>query len=262
MSIKRTSGKRAMSGVNGLIRHVPALALGIAMTACAHTPSGSLSPASPSKEPDAMNAPATDAYRPHTLDEFPDLTPEEIGRRFLKLIDSLKTSNDLTLGKLQEVMQLRLIPTPGASSAFFNMYLPNSGWYYNVVYYDDPQLHRKNASYNFLSDARDQVHEKGLPDISPVCGIDFNAYVTELKKIGFVEREDLAQYESPMPIPLLDPETLKETGFPERKFFRIPTYVFSRGNTGVMIRERREADAPDEKLHHACVESISVSVED
>lgn len=210
-------------------------------------------------------------YYPHTLDEFPELTPEEMGRRFLKLIDSLKTSNDLTLGRLQEVMRLQLTPTPATRGGFFMMHLPESGWYYGVSYYDDPSRHRKHASYDFINNAHDQVrnqvHVRGFPDMAPVCGMDFNAYVTELKKMGFVEREDWAQYDSPMPPPIYDPITGQETGFQERRYFRLPGYGFSRDNIAVMIRERGEAliserpetDAPDDKLNHICVESISVS---
>ncbi|WAT15066.1 hypothetical protein [Xanthomonas fragariae] len=256
MAAETTSGERVRRIVTGLIRSMP-LVLGVATTACAHTSSGT--PTTPPKESAAMNAPTADAYRPHTLDEFPELTPEEIGRRFLKLIDSLKTSSDLTLEHVQEVMRLRLTPTPETHGGFFTIHLPKSGWYYGVSFYDDPiPPERKYASYSFINEARDQVREKGLPDMAPVCGLDFNAYVTEMKKMGFVEREDMAQYDSPMPVPLVDPETLKETDFPERQFFRLPGYYFSRGNTIVMIRERREADAPDDKLHHACVEFISV----
>lgn len=203
-------------------------------------------------------------YRPHTLDEFPELTPEEIGRRFLKLIESLKTPNDLTLERMQEVMRLRLTSSPETHGGFFTIHLPESGWYYGVSYYDDPAMHRKNASYTFINNAhdkvRDQVHVKGFPDMAPVCGIDFNAYVTELKKMGFVEREDLAQYDSPMP-PMNADGTMAE-----RRVFRLPVYFFSLGAIQVVIRERsealisgrRETDPPDDKLNHACIESISV----
>ncbi|MDS0832487.1 hypothetical protein [Xanthomonas citri] len=254
MVAETTSGERVRRIVTGLIRSMP-LVLGVATTACAHSSSGT--PTTPPKEPAAMNAPTADAYRPHTLDEFPELTPEEIGRRFLKLIDSLKTSSDLTLEHIQEVMRLRLTPTPETHGCFFTIHLPESGWYYGVSYYDNPAMHRKNASYSFINEARDQVREKGLPDMAPVCGLDFNAYVMELKQMGFVEREDFAQYDSPMPPAIYDPKTGKET-FQERRFFRLPGYYFSRGDFSVLIRERREADAPDDKLHHACVEFISV----
>lgn len=217
-----------------------------------------------------MNASPAKVYSPHTQDEYPELTPEEMGGRFLKLIDSLKTSNDLTLEHMQEVMRLRLTPSPETHGGFFTIHLPESGWYYGVSYYDDPAMYRKNASYDFINNAhdqvRDQVHVKGFPDMTPVCGMDFNAYATELKKMGFVEREDLAQYDSPMPPAIYDPKTGKETGFEERRFFRLPGYFFSRGNISVLIRERSEAvlserpetDPPDDKLNHVCVESISV----
>ena len=135
------------------------------------------------------------------------------------------------------------------------MYLPDSEWCYNVVYYDDPQLHRKNASYNFINDKNRQG-----ADMAPVCSMDFNAYVAELKKMGFVEREDMAQYDSPMP-PMNADGTMAE-----RRVFRLPGYFFSRDNISGLIRERREAliserretDPPDDKLNHVCVESISV----
>jgi len=196
----------------------------------------------------------TDSYRPHTLDEFPELTPEEVGRRFLRLIDNLKSFDDLSAERVQEIMRLHLTPTPEAHSAFFNMHLPESEWYYNVLYYDNPRSpDLKNASYNFINDKNRQS-----ADMAPVCRMDFNAYVSELKKMGFVEREDLAQYDSPMPPATYNAEG-EQIGYAERKLFRFPVYLFTRGNIKVGIRERREADTPDEKLHHACVESISVS---
>ncbi|MBD7923978.1 hypothetical protein [Xanthomonas bonasiae] len=257
MSIKRTSGKRATSGVKGLIHRIPVLSLGIAMTACAHKPSESPLPASPSKELAAMNAPATDAYRPHTLDEFPELTPEEIGQRFLKLIDSLKSIEELSFERLQGAMRLRFTPTPETHGGFFTMHLPESGWYYGLSYYDDPELKRKSITYQFTNRPAGQENNDDGADMAPVCGMDFYAYVAELKKMGFVEREDLAQYDSPMPPAVYDPKTGKES-FAERKFFRLPGYTFTRGNVGVLIRERREVVASDAKPENFCVESISV----
>lgn len=195
----------------------------------------------------------TDNYRPHTLDEFPELTPEEIGRRFLKLIDSLKSFDELSPERLQEVMRLHLTPSPETHGGYFTIHLPESGWYYGLSHYDNPlSPHLKNAVYQFTNRPQGQNHNDRDADMGPVCGMDFRAYVVELKKMGFVEREDLAQYDSPMP-PINADGTMEE-----RRFFRLPGYTFSRGNVGVLIRERREADAPDAKLHHACVESISV----
>ena len=249
MVTEKVSGKRARCIVAALIRRIPALILGIATTACAHTSSGT--PPSPSKEPAPMSA--TDTFRPYTLAEYPELTPEEMGRRFLKLIDDLKSFDELSLERLQEVMRLRLIPLPESHGGSFTMHLPESSWYYGLSYYNNPQLsENKNATYHFINDKDRQGAE-----MTPVCGMDFNAYVSELKQFGFVEREDLAQYDSPMPPPIYNAEG-QQVGLAERRFFRLPGYHFSRGDVGVVIRERREADMPDQKLHHACVESIRV----
>ena len=197
---------------------------------------------------------ATDSFRPYTLAEYPELTPEEMGRRFLKLIDELKSFDDLSFERLQETMQLRLIPSPETHGGFFTMHLPESSWYYGVSFYNDPQLFKnKNVTYQFIN-----TKDRQGADMAPVCGMDFNAYVKELKKMGFVEREDLAQYDSPMPPSIYDPVTGQEVGFEERRFFRLPGYSFTRGNVGVLVVERQEANAPDTKLQRFCVQSISV----
>jgi len=250
MVTERTSGKRVKRIVMGLIRRMPALLLGIATTACAHTSSGA--PTSPSKDTAPMNA--TEIFRPYTLAEYPELTPEEIGRRFLKLIDELKSFDELSLERLQEAMRLRLIPSPETHGGFFTMHLPESSWYYGVSYYNDPQLSKnKNVTYQFIN-----AKDRQGADMAPVCSMDFNAYVKELKRMGFVEREDLAQYDSPMPPSIYDPFTGQEVGFEERRFFRLPGYSFTRGNVGVLVVERPEAGSLDTKLQHFCVESISV----
>jgi hypothetical protein len=222
---------------------LPVLAT-LALSACAHAP------APDSKKTMPMNASAK-AYRPHTLDEHPDLTPEEMGRRMLKLIDSLTSFDELSLERVQEVMRLPLYDIPDATSHGFGMYLPTSGWYYVLSYYDHPQLSEsKNVSYRF--------HNKTeVVDMGPVCAMDYGAYVTALKSMGFREREDLARYDALHPYPRRNEQTGQlEPSPPE--FRRLPVYFFTRNNVVVQIIPRREADVPDEKLRHACVEKIDV----
>lgn len=173
-----------------------------------------------------MNAPAADAYRPHTLDEFPGLTPEEIGRRFLKLIDSLKSFNDLSLERIHDKAQLHMqIQTVLPDSEFysFEMHLPESGWHYRVDYYNDTVGDLDSLGYIFKN-------ESEHADVTPVCGMDFNAYVTRLKGMGF--KEEPATYYS--------------------------RSNYSRNNVMVQIFERKGTDAPTKEHHHACIESINV----
>ena len=216
----------------------------LALSACAHAP------APDSKKTMPMNASAK-AYRPHTLDEHPDLTPEEMGRRMLKLIDSLTSFDELSLERVREVTRLPLYDIPEATSHGFGMHLPASDWYYVLSYYDDPQLpESKNVSYRF--------HNKiELVDMGPVCAVDYGAYVTALKTMGFREREDLARYDALHPYPRRNEQTgLLEPSPPQ--FRRLLDYFFTRNDVVVQIIPRREGDVPDEKLRHACVERIDV----
>ncbi|HZF98347.1 MAG TPA: hypothetical protein VEY92_08920 [Pseudoxanthomonas sp.] len=249
MATERISGKRAKRIVMGLIRRMTALLLGIATTACAHTSSGTLPP--PSKQPAATST--TGTFRPYTLAEYPELTPEEVGGRFLRLIDSLESLDELSSDRVREIMQLPMVDTPETHGGFLTMSLPESGWQYSFSYRIDP----KYARY---TNAKLEFHGKkdNRAGMAPVCGMDFNAYMGELRKIGFVEREDLAQYESPMPLSIYDPVTGQELGFEDRRSFRLPGYSFTRNDVGVLIIERPEANAPDTKLQRFCVQSISV----
>lgn len=191
-------------------------------------------------------------YRPHTLDEYPDLTPEELGRRMLKLIDGLQSFDELSLERVQEVMRLPLHKMPSGTSHAFGMHLPASDWYYVFDYDNTPQdPDSKGVTYRFSN-------KNKSADMEPVCAMDYDAYVKALKSMGFREREDMAQYET---YPTLPPRLNKRTGLLETtppKFRRLPVYFFTRNDVVVQITRWREADAPDEKLHHACVQSIVV----
>ncbi|HEX7801719.1 MAG TPA: hypothetical protein VF471_03045 [Pseudoxanthomonas sp.] len=206
-----------------------------------------------------MNTTSPDSagnYRPHTLGEFAELTPEEVGRRFLNLIESLKSFDELSSDRVREVTQLPMvIPPSDTDDGFLTMSLPESGWQYSFSYSINAQYPRyTNAAIEFSNIKDDRA------DMAAVCGIDFNAYVSELKRMGFLEREDMAQYDTVPPLPVyIDGDVNGRVEWSQAQFRRIPTYFFSRGNVIVSIRQQREADAPDAKLYHACVESIGIS---
>lgn len=84
--------------------------LPIALIACTHAPQA----ANPTISKDTATMPASTAetHQVPTLADYPDLTPEEMGRRFLKLIDSLKTIDDLTQPYLEQAMKIALLPSP------------------------------------------------------------------------------------------------------------------------------------------------------
>ena len=206
-----------------------------------------------------MTASTVETYRPPTLADHPDLTPEEMGRRFLKLIDSLKTIDDLSQPHLEEVMKIALRPSPEGTGGGLNIHLPESGWYYGVFYYDNPRMAvNKSAGYELFNRSPTQNQIDRSADMGPVCGMDFDAYVAELLRMGFVNREDMATYDT-FPARALYPDP--KTGEPVMdgpRSFRRPSWYFTRPGLLVRVDARAEAVEPDAKRSHACVERISV----
>lgn len=205
-----------------------------------------------------MTASTAETYRPPTLDDHPDLTPEEMGRRFLKMIDSLKTIDDLSQSHLEKAVQIALRPSPEGNGGGVSMHLPESGWYYGVSYYDDSHFPlNKSATYSLINRPADQNHNDHHADMGPVCGMDFDAYTAELLRMGFVHREDMAKYDTPQPPYYPDPKTGKPIRG-EVRSFRLPFWYFTRPGLLVEMQSRGEAAQPNAKRNHACVERISV----
>ena len=211
------------------------LALTISLCACAQP---SLLTA---QDTAAMSTSDKPNFRNHTLAENPDLTPEEMGRRFLKLIDSLHSFNDLTLERVQGFMRIPMYNI-GANRHNFGMHLPESGWYYDLGYVDDHQgPDSKYASYEFTNKAE-------YADMEPVCGMDFDAYDAALRAMGFKamgfkeERPDSASY---------------NTGR-ESQIVRQFREDYTRNDVAVWIFPDVQAKSPEAKLNHICVKSIGV----
>lgn len=192
-------------------------------------------PATPSdKETPVMQPMPTEnasEFRVHAPEEFPELTPEEMGRRFLMLIEETKSFDELTLENVERTMGIQLERIPDEDTRSFKIELPESGWRYGIRYHRDVQLPiTDNVTYHFHNFTDDRA------DMEPVCGLDFDAYYAELKRMGF--KDEPGQYE--------------KTGM-------LLALKYSRDQLMVTISVRGEADAPESKRKHACIESISFS---
>ena len=173
-------------------------------------------------------------YRPHTLEEFPQFTPQEMGQRVLALIDSIKSPDQLSLEHIREVtgFPMERVSPPGIRYSF-TIHLPDSGWYYGLVYDEDERTKARLAWFDFSNEADDKdIYH--LPNMTPVC-LDFNNYVAALEQMRFEKTRD--EY--------------NDLGFV------VATY-YKRNDVIVQISERREADQPDSKHTHACLQSISI----
>lgn len=171
---------------------------------------------------------STETYKPQLASDYPEITPEEMGRRFLKLVDGLKTIDDLTLERIIEQTKLPMKYAPLGKVHSFTIHEPKSGWYYGVDFYQDPGSGRKTARLVFGNPADKEA------DMGPVCGMNFAAYASALQGMGFTMAD-----------------IRDELG-------RVEEYRFYRPKISVMVAHRYQARSPEEKLTLFCVESISI----
>jgi hypothetical protein len=205
-----------------------ALALAALCASCAQPPH------SPAQETPVTTT-EIKPYRPHTLEEFPQFTPQEMGQRVLALIDSIKSSDELTLQRVQEVtgFPMERVSPPGIRYSFM-IRLPESGWYYGLGYRQDEKT-KAGVAWFDLSNEADNKDIYHLPDMTPVC-LDYYTYVAALERMGFEKTRD----------------EHSDLGAIVATFYR-------RNNIGIQVRERREADQPEAKRQHACLAHISFS---
>ncbi|MBN7137636.1 hypothetical protein A7A76_23335 [Lysobacter enzymogenes] len=171
---------------------------------------------------------SSETFKPSSASDYPDITPKEIGQRFLKLVDGLRSIDELSPERVAEATRLPMRYAPAGKLHSFTIHEPKTGWYYALDYYKSPGLGWKTASLEFRN--------PGTPDadMAPVCGMDFEAYAAVLKSMGF---------------------TMADT---RDEFGRIVEYRFYRGAIRISVLPRYEAQSSEEKLGHPCVESISV----
>jgi hypothetical protein len=222
--------------------------LAASCTACAHMAEVKTKPSlTATQESPVMNTTTSTAtlFKHSSLTDYPDVTPEELGKRYLKLLDSIHSVDELSLDYVKAAMKVPLQYTP-AKQYTFSIYLPDSGWYYSFSYYEEP-IHydapvpqgRKGISLRFDNP------ENHNADMAPVCGMDFDAYTTALKNIGY---SVAPQYDT----------ILGQRG-------RLLGWIVGRGPspsgaiiTGIM-EHQSQASEPENKFNHACLKFMGVS---
>lgn len=161
--------------------------------------------------------------------ERPAPSAEDVGRRFLKLIESVKSRDDLTREHVQAVMGLRLRDSPNGP---FHTQPLDGGWLYVV------SLGHETPPGTSISLSLEFIHEGDrFADMSSVCAPDFEAYHDALKASGY---RDAFQYDQ------INGEVGRLVGV---------SYVGDGMNVDILPEVRR---FPDGKLHPACVRRISL----
>ncbi|MCL1561534.1 hypothetical protein [Xanthomonas nasturtii] len=148
-----------------------ATACGTALCACAHSQTDSLQP--PPKEHSTMTTHEADAANP-------TLSAEEIGKRLLRLIEGLKSRDEISLERIRDVMGIALKLEPGALGAGFPSGDLGGGWRYVFDYFPESSSSSKGVKLTFVNTAN------RFADMSAVCSLDFAYYDQSLKSMGFV----------------------------------------------------------------------------
>ncbi|TXD45297.1 hypothetical protein TR80_002625 [Xanthomonas campestris] len=145
---------------------------GPALSACAHAPAQPPKPLP--KEHADMTLPEAVTAEKITL------SAEEIGHRFLKLIESLDSRDDLSPERIREVMGITLKqPEQGRVSVGYWSIDLADGWRYAFTYTPESASLLKGVELTF------QNHVDDLASMSAVCSLDFEYYDRKLKAMGF-----------------------------------------------------------------------------
>ncbi len=120
----------------------------------------------------------TSQFAPTTSN--PTLTAEEIGKRFLSLIEGLKSREDLNLEKVQDITGLVL--APAVSGGFYGVEGNlGDGWAFALNFYPTSPHLGSGVELHF-----DKSGER-FGDMTQICSLDFDHYHNALRAMGFID---------------------------------------------------------------------------
>lgn len=155
------------------------------------------------------------------------MTADEIGRRVLKLIDSLRSMQDLAPEHIEHETGIKVEFNADDPNVYgFGGQLTDD-WTYNLISTPE-KIGAKPSSLRFSFD--DQTDD-GEADPAPICGLDFQDYSRTLTSAGFDSK-------------------------PMHGYRGIDAWYFSRGDIGVLAYTHGNADPEQGK---ACVSKLIIS---
>lgn len=114
----------------------------------------------------------------------PTLTAEEVGRRFLTLLEGVKSRSDLTAEHVQAAMGLTLKDSPNGP---FHTQSLGDGWVYSVALHPE-----KRPGDSIALELQFIEQSDRFADMSAICGLTFEDYHNALKAMGY---RDVFQYD-------------------------------------------------------------------
>ena len=114
-----------------------------------------------------------------TAADNPKLSAEEVGKRFLKLIEGLESKSSLSLKLVQDAMGMKLSSVPGDPNHLVSEATVAPGWSYVVGYIEATPSIDKATFLEFRN------AEARFSDMTAICSVDFDYYHNALKSMGF-----------------------------------------------------------------------------
>ncbi len=114
------------------------------------------------------------------IDRSTQITPGELGHRFLKIIESTDNFDQLTATSIRNAVGTRFDSAADDTSGFYTLMMPSGDWQYSVTYnLDDSRPQYSNVAIEL-------IRSKETSEINgPPCGLDLSTYQSSLSAMGF-----------------------------------------------------------------------------
>ncbi|SFL29594.1 hypothetical protein SAMN04487938_4036 [Lysobacter sp. cf310] len=186
----------------------------LALAACAHVSHG---------EPTEKTS-----IKEESMTTTTQLTADDISRRVLKLIEGLKSSDQLTPEYVEQQTGLAIQRAAGRADSFGTGAQLTPDWAYNLYVTKPDGADKNKLIFDFSRTG------EGNAPMSAICGVDFKQYAEALKGMGF---QDSVSY--------------GEHG-------RVDHYRFQRPTLSLEVYIEGESSETPEKTTHHCVKMITV----
>ncbi|MEQ7757576.1 hypothetical protein ABQZ69_21535 [Xanthomonas sp. WHRI 8391] len=199
----------------------------LALGACAHT-AATPAPATVTETPAMRSSPDSAVIPAGSESSGPIRTAEDALTRMLALIQAIHGLDDLTPDYLQSKMGVPVTHAATDPKRYGASAPLTSEWGYSFGMDQTPTAGRW-FEFTFIP-----AQAGASPPMTEICRIDFDTFTKKLENIGFVRQRNMV-----------------EDG-------RWMSDFFSRPGMRVEVFPRGEADAPQERVEHHCVEWIYI----
>ena len=203
-----------------VMRHAPGFAaclLALASGACVHAPD----------RPDRTDPQSHNANRfPMNVQHTP-INAEDIGKRVLRLIESIRNREDIAPANIEQITGMKVEFNPDNRNEYGFGGNLTAAWAYNLVSLTEA-TGASPSRLMFSFDDQTRSHA----DMAPICDLDFDDYAKALTAAGYRSNVVRGEHE------------------------RVSHWDFSRDAVSVQVFVRGENDA---KADHACVSKLIIN---